>query len=187
VCGLHFYITYVIPTLCPIPTLPQIYPAENVTPRLVRDELLNCFESANRDFSSLLKQPVTDEALKSQVKTFVESVFSNCGVNFENPTKDGLLLAMMQCKANAEKMMGAQGTQIIEHHYTEMMKLINKLSEYPLPSRSESSDSSGSGLNKPKCFELAHDRVAAFLNRKFLSVEQKARRRRFFVQVLGPC
>ena len=109
-------------------TAPDI-PAEKVTPKLVRDELLNCFESANRDFSSLLKQPVTDEALKKQVKSFVESVFSNCGVNFENPTKDGLLLAMMQCKANAEKMMGEQGTQIIEHHYTEMMKLINKLSE----------------------------------------------------------
>jgi len=34
---------------------------------------------------------------------------------------------MAQCKANAERMMGPQGTEIIEHHYGEMMKLVSKL------------------------------------------------------------
>lgn len=107
-------------------TAPNI-PDQKITAQFVRDELLNCFESANREFADVLKQPVTDEALKEQVKNFVQSVFSNCGVNFENPTKEGILLAINQCKANAERMMGPQGTQIIKHHYDEMMKLINKL------------------------------------------------------------
>jgi hypothetical protein len=114
--------------------IPQTYTAPNVpdgkvTLQLVRDELLNCFESANREFATVLDQPVTDEALKEQVKNFVQSVFSNCGVNFDNPTKNGILLAINQCKANAERMMGPKGSQIIEHHYDEMMKLINKLPE----------------------------------------------------------
>jgi hypothetical protein len=63
------------------------------------------------------------------VKNFVESVFGNCGVSFENPTKDGILLAINQCKANAERIMGPQGTEIITHHYDEMMKPIDKLRE----------------------------------------------------------
>ncbi len=102
-------------------------PEEKLTPELVRDELLSCFESANREFSRLLNQPVTDEALKEQVKHFVQSVFSSCGVSFENPTREGILIAISQCKANAEKMMGTQGAEIIRHHYDEMMKVVNKL------------------------------------------------------------
>ncbi len=107
-------------------TAPTV-PDGKVTPQLVRDELLNCFESANREFSKVLNQPVTDEALKGQVRSFVQSVFSNCGASFDNPTRDGILLAISRCKANAEKMMGPQGAEIIKHHYDEMMKLVDKL------------------------------------------------------------
>ena len=102
-------------------------PDARITPELVRDELLTCFESANREFATLLNQPVTDEALKQQVRFFVESVFSKCGASYTNPTKEGILVAIDECKANAEKMMGPQGTDIINHHYDEMMKLVNRL------------------------------------------------------------
>jgi hypothetical protein len=112
--------------------MPQTYtapnvPKENVTPELVRDELLTCFESANREFSKIMNQPVTGATLKQQVKQFVQSVFSSCGGNFENPTRESILLAITQCKTNAEKMMGPQGAEIIRHHYDEMMKLVTKL------------------------------------------------------------
>ena len=100
---------------------------ERVTSEFVRDELLNCFESANREFSMLLNQQVTDEALREQVKHFVQSVFNNCGVSFENPTREGILIAINQCRANAERIMGPQGAQIIRHHYDEMMKLVSRL------------------------------------------------------------
>lgn len=102
-------------------------PDDQVTPTFVRDELLKCFESANGEFARLLHQPVTDEQLKQQVKMFVEGVFSQCGVSYVAPTKDGILTAISQCKANAEQMMGSQGAQIIEHHYAEMMKLVSRL------------------------------------------------------------
>jgi hypothetical protein len=102
-------------------------PDNRVNPEFVRDELLNCFESANREFANLLKMQVTDEALKQQVKTFVSTVFQQCGVSYTNPTRQGIEVAIKTCKDNAEKMMGAQGADIIRHHYAEMMKLVNRL------------------------------------------------------------
>jgi hypothetical protein len=107
-------------------TAPNL-PPDRVTPILVRDELLKCFQSANREFMDVLHQPVTDEQLKEQVRQFVNGVFQSCGVSIENPTKEGIVTAIEQCKSNAQKMMGPKGTEIIDHHYEEMMKLVNKL------------------------------------------------------------
>ena len=64
-------------------------PASKITPQFVRNELLTCFESANREFARVLKQPVTEAAVKQQVRQFVTTVFSQCGVSFEKPTKEG--------------------------------------------------------------------------------------------------
>ena len=102
-------------------------PDAEVTPAFVRNELLTCFESANREFAKVLNQPVTDEALKQQVRTFVESVFSQCGVSYADPTKVGIVTAIAECKRNAENMMGPKGVEIIQHHYEEMMKLVDRL------------------------------------------------------------
>ena len=107
-------------------TAPEV-PDGRITPVFVRDELLKCFESANGEFAELMHQPVTDEQLREQVKGFVEGVFSKCGVSYVSPTKEGILTAISQCRANAETMMGTQGAAIIEHHYSEMMKLVDRL------------------------------------------------------------
>jgi len=72
-------------------------------------------------------QPVADDALKGQVRMFVESVFQKCGASFTNPTKWGIVTAIGECKSNAEKMMGPKGADIIHHHYAEMMKLVDRL------------------------------------------------------------
>ena len=102
-------------------------PPEKITPQLVRDELLKCFESANKEFYKILNQPFEDEQLKKQVREFVSSVFQKCGVSFENPTKEGIIAAIEECKRNAEQMMGEKAANIIKHHYEEMMKLVNKM------------------------------------------------------------
>lgn len=107
-------------------TAPDV-PGDKITPVLVRDELLKCFESANGEFARILHQPVTDEQLRQQVKAFVEGVFSQCGVSYVAPTKEGIVTAISECKKNAEQMMGSRGAEIIEHHYEEMMKLVNRL------------------------------------------------------------
>jgi len=100
---------------------------DKVTPTLVRDELLKCFESANKEFMNVLNQPTDDKVLKAQVRQFVTGTFQSCGASFDQPTKDGIITAIGQCKANAEAMMGEKGANIIRHHYDEMMKLVNKL------------------------------------------------------------
>lgn len=100
---------------------------DEVTPAFVRDELLKCFESANGEFARVMHQQVTDEQIRQQVKGFVEGVFSKCGVSYVEPTKGGITAAILECKSNAEKMMGPQGAPIVEHHYSEMMKLVSRL------------------------------------------------------------
>ena len=102
-------------------------PDARITPEFVRDELLTCFESANSEFARLMNQQVENEQLKAQVKQFVTTVFSNCGASYFNPTKAGILAAITECRASAEKMMGPPGADIIRHHYTEMMKLVDRL------------------------------------------------------------
>jgi hypothetical protein len=102
-------------------------PADKVTPVLVRDELLKCFESANKEFMEVLHQPATDAAIRAQVQQFVTGVFQNCGASFDHPTKAGIITAIGQCKTNAEAMMGPAGSGIIAHHYAEMIKLVDKL------------------------------------------------------------
>lgn len=102
-------------------------PNDKVTPTLVRDELLKCFESANKEFFQVLNRSTTDSELKAQVKQFVTGSFQSCGASFEHPTKQGIVSAINACKANAESMMGPQGSGIIKHHYDEMMKLVTKL------------------------------------------------------------
>jgi len=96
---------------------------------MVRDELSKCFKSANREFARLINQPATEEALRIQVKRFVDDVFQKCGVSFDNPTKAGIKTAIDTCKKNAEALMGPQGSEIIRHHYEEMMKLVEKLED----------------------------------------------------------
>lgn len=98
-----------------------------LTAEFVRDELLKCFESANREFYDLLGQPATETQVRDQVHAFVTGVFTQCGVSFENPSKDGIRTAIEQCKSNAEQMMGEQGATVIRHHYAEMMKLVSRL------------------------------------------------------------
>lgn len=124
--GIGIYITYVICVSI------QMYQAPNltnlrITPQFVRDELLTCFESANREFAKIMAQPVADDILKGQVRQFVEGVFQKCGASFTNPTKWGITTAIGECKSNAEKMMGPQGADIIKHHYEEMMKLVLRM------------------------------------------------------------
>jgi hypothetical protein len=100
---------------------------KDVTVEFVRDELLRCFESANREFFDILGKPATEHQVREQVQAFVTGVFQQCGVSFENPTKDGILTAIETCKANAEQMMGDKGADVIRHHYAEMMKLVSRL------------------------------------------------------------
>ena len=47
----------------------------------------------------------------------------------DNPTKAGIVEAIGQCKTKAESSMGPAGTAIIQHHYSEMMKLVRQMAD----------------------------------------------------------
>lgn len=102
---------------------------DQINAHVVRDELLKCLEIINREFIRILDQPTTDKKLKLQTKEFLTSVFHSCGVSFENPNKEGIVLALELCKKYAKAIMGPNGKHIIDHHYAEMMKLVSKLNE----------------------------------------------------------
>ena len=84
-------------------------------------------ETANREFFDILDKPATDAQLREQVHSFVTGVFQQCGVSFDNPTKEGILIAIDQCRSNAEQMMGERGADVIRHRYAEMKKLVSRL------------------------------------------------------------
>jgi hypothetical protein len=108
---------------------PDLSP-EQVTPVVIRDELLKCFESANREFGKTMNRPpdsLDNQQLKQQVQQFVESVFQRCDVDFENLRKEGIVMAIEECKKNAGAMIGPAGKDVVKHHYEEIMKLVNRL------------------------------------------------------------
>jgi len=61
------------------------------------------------------------------MKGFKEGVFSRCGASHVSPTEERAITTISECRRNAEQMMGSQGAAIIEHHYSEMMKLVDRL------------------------------------------------------------
>ncbi|MFQ5950992.1 MAG: hypothetical protein ACE5KH_02775 [Candidatus Geothermarchaeales archaeon] len=103
-------------------------PAEQLTLDFVRDELLTCFESAQSEFLELQGQKLPEEELRGQVAQFVKGSFQSCGASFDQPTREGIILAIEECKKNATQGFGEAGVPIIDHHYGEMMKLVSRLS-----------------------------------------------------------
>ena len=71
--------------------------------------------------------PDTQPACAQRSRHTLEGVFSQCGVSYVAPTKEGIVKAISECKRNAEQIMGPRGAEVIEHHYSEMMKLVNRL------------------------------------------------------------
>ena len=107
---------------------PDITDDNVVTPTFVRDELLKCFQSANREFMAASNQPVPSEKdIKEQVNQFVTGAFQSCGASIDAPTKEGLVAAIELCKKNAKDMMGEKGQEIVNHHYEEIMKTVRLL------------------------------------------------------------
>jgi len=102
---------------------------KKITTRYARDRLINCFETANREIADALNQKVPERELKARVRLFVGDAFRKCNVDFNNPTKKGLEEAMELCKKNTEKMLGKNGTKIVEKHYNEMLEIFNKIDE----------------------------------------------------------
>ncbi|MGC8687506.1 MAG: hypothetical protein ACP5RM_02285 [Candidatus Micrarchaeia archaeon] len=101
--------------------------AKKISTTYARDRLINCFETANKEINNALNQKVPEKELKARVRLFVGDAFRKCDVDFNNPSKEGLLKAMELCKKNTEKMLGKKGAKIVEKHYNEMLELFSRI------------------------------------------------------------
>jgi len=106
---------------------------QKVTPILVRDAIIECFYQAHQevlqDMYVLLREGKIDEKPEEMGKEYIRETIINyfikVGGDFENPTKDHIMLVLEELREFAK---GFRSPEIINKHYGEIMKLIEKMS-----------------------------------------------------------
>jgi len=107
-------------------------PKKKVTPKLVRDAIIECFYQAHqevlRDMYILLKEgkinKEPEKMGKEYIKETIINYFIKVGGDFENPTKEYIMLVLEELRGFAK---GFRSPEIINRHYGEIMKLVEKL------------------------------------------------------------
>lgn len=105
-----------------------------VTPELVRDAIIECFYQAHqevlKDMYILLKEgkikEEPEEMGKEYIKQTIANYFLKVGGNFESPTKEHIMLVLEELREFAK---GFRSPDVINKHYGEIMKLVEKMNE----------------------------------------------------------
>ncbi len=102
-----------------------------VTPIMVRDAIIRCFREAHREAIEQMSRNSSfpsEEARKSfedmQIDMIVRNAFSNESVDFDMPTKEGIIRVMDYLAKFSSKF---RSPEIIKKHYDQIMVLVNKL------------------------------------------------------------
>lgn len=105
--------------------------ADEVTPVVVRDEIIKCFVDAHdeilksmSEFHDFKSEAEFDEAKKINIKFLIESKFRESGGDFNNPTKKDIMAVL---DGLAEYASNFRQPEIIKKHYGNMMELVSKL------------------------------------------------------------
>ncbi len=103
---------------------------KKLDPKYVVDQLMGCFINANKEVSKAMNEKVSDEELEARTKIFLGDAFRKCNVSMENPTKEGILKAMDECRANILNTMGEkEGSEFVNKYYVEMKDLVDKMDD----------------------------------------------------------
>lgn len=103
---------------------------KKLDPQYVLDHLMQCFTDANKEMSKALGQNLSDEEIQARAKVFLGDAFRNCKVDLKNPTKDGILKAMDQCKNNIMGSLGEEkGNEFVQKYYVEMKSIVDRMDE----------------------------------------------------------
>jgi hypothetical protein len=104
---------------------------KKVTPVIVRDAIIQCFYEAHCNVLELARETFGhppekkfEEMKKSHVKELVQDIFIKIKGDFNNPTKENLLLVLKNLKDFASIY---RKPELIKKHVKEIMTLINKL------------------------------------------------------------
>ena len=93
-----------------------------ITSLMVRDAMVECFRRAHCEDTGV---DSSEEGVNaSYCREIVEKAFIDTGVDFEKPTKEGIMKVMGELSKFSEKF---RNQEIIKKHYNEIMKLVNKL------------------------------------------------------------
>ena len=95
--------------------------AEEITPLMVRDGMLECFYEA---YCMNSKEQKTEEEKRAHCREIVERAFEESGGNFEDPTKGSILNAM---KKLMEFSRDFEHPVAVQCHASELLKLVGKL------------------------------------------------------------
>ena len=102
---------------------------EKITPENVRDEMVECFLSAQKECLSLaaesMHRQVTEEDLRKSVTVIIKGAFKEAEEDFDNPTKEALMKVMEILKRKSAAT--GKEADIIQHHAGQMMDLLMKL------------------------------------------------------------
>jgi hypothetical protein len=101
------------------------------TPVMVRDAIIQCFYEAHCNVLELARETfghppekIFENMKKSHVKELVQDIFIKIKGDYNNPTKENLLLVLKNLKIFASIY---RRPKIIEKHVNEIMTLIDKL------------------------------------------------------------
>lgn len=97
---------------------------DKVTPSAVRDAIVECFYQAHCSDAQLGDTESSQEVTKEYTRKIVEKAFGEVGGDFEKPTKESILAAMVNLQEFAKNF---RDQSIIQKHTTEIMKLVNFL------------------------------------------------------------
>jgi hypothetical protein len=105
--------------------------SKKVTPVLVRDAIIQCFFEAHCNVLELARETfghppeeIFEDMKKFHVKELVQDIFIKINGDFNNPTKENLILVLKNLKTFASIY---RRPKIINKHVNEIMVLINKL------------------------------------------------------------
>ena len=104
---------------------------KKITPVMVRDAIIQCFYEAHCNVLELARETfghppeeIFENMKKSHVKELVQDIFIKIKGDYNNPTKENLLLVLKNLKIFASIY---RRPKIIEKHVKEIMTLIDKL------------------------------------------------------------
>ena len=105
--------------------------SKEVTPVMVRDAIIDCFNEAHSDVLEEMKDYIyikskekIEEMKRKTVKSLIKSKFEEVGGDFNNPTKKTLIQIVMELAEYASKF---RQPIVIDRHMDEIMHLIKKL------------------------------------------------------------
>ncbi len=103
-----------------------------VSPKDVRDGIVECFAQAHKEQLDKLKNhhlnvpcDEFEEIKKIEVRQILRKMFEDTGGDYDNPTKESILKALEKLK---ELALNFRDKSIVEKHYNEILGIIKKLS-----------------------------------------------------------